>query len=64
MEKVDSAGIVTGVVFLVLGASLLVASFFLVFIAIYAIISIIIGVVILATLKEQEAIEPIRKRKN
>lgn len=64
MERIDSAGIVTGIVFLVIGALLLVASFFFVVIAIYAIICMVIGIVILSTLKEQEAIEPIRKRKN
>lgn len=63
MENIDSVGVITGIVILVIGISLLCVSFFFIFALIYALPALIIGIVILLTLKEQDAIEPIKETK-
>ncbi|MBM3232613.1 hypothetical protein FJZ18_00395 [Candidatus Pacearchaeota archaeon] len=63
MGKVDSWAVVTGVVFVVIGALLLLLSFLFIPALIYAIIALAIGIAILVTLKEQDAIEPIKEKR-
>ena len=63
MERLDSSGIVTGVACIIIGIGLLILSFFFIFVLLYALPAIIIGIVILLTLKEQETIEKIKKGK-
>lgn len=60
--RVDGFGIAAGAVLVILGVVLLVVSFFVPFLIFYALVVLVIGIVILATLKEQERIDPIRER--
>lgn len=61
MKGIDSAGVVAGIFLSLLGGVLLVVSFFFPPLLIYAIPLTVIGLVILATLREQEHIEPIKE---
>lgn len=63
MGKIDSLSVVSGIVMTVGGIGLLVASIFVPFLIVYAIIMLVLGLVILFTLKEQEHVEPLRKTK-
>ena len=60
MAKIDSAGVVSGIAFVVVGVILVFLSFFFVFLLIYDLPVLIMGIVILLTLRQQEAIEPIK----
>tara|TARA_Y100000310_G_C20624558_1_gene785116 strand:+ start:155 stop:415 length:261 start_codon:yes stop_codon:yes gene_type:complete len=64
MKGIDRWSLGAGVFFLVVGLILLVYSFTVSFLLIHASVMIIIGLVILFTLKKQEYIEPIKKEKN
>jgi len=64
MKGVDYLAVISGVVLLVGGAGLLILAFLFLPLAIYGVIALVLGIVILVTLKQQEHIEPIRiKRK-
>lgn len=61
MEGVDYLSVIAGIVLTVGGIGLLIVSIFVPFLIIYALIVLILGIVILMTLREQEHIEPIKK---
>jgi hypothetical protein len=63
MKGIDSWAVAAGLFFVVLGAFLLVISFVAWPVFFYAVGLLVIGIVILVTLKQQEYIEPIRKNK-
>lgn len=63
MAKIDSVAVVSGIVFLSIGIVLSFVSFFFLPALIYAIPALIIGVIILVTLREQEEIEQIKDKK-
>jgi membrane-bound ClpP family serine protease len=63
MEKVDSLSVIAGIALIVIGAVLLVVSVFVWPVFIYGIIALVLGIVILVTLRQQEYIEPIKQKK-
>jgi len=63
MVRIDALSLIAGILFTAVGAILLIVSIFVWPLVIYGIVIFVIGMVILFTLKEQERIEPIRKRK-
>jgi membrane-bound ClpP family serine protease len=63
MNKVDSWSVAAGVFFVVLGTVLLLFSVFVWPLAVYGLISLILGIVILLTLKDQEYVEPIKSER-
>ena len=64
MKKPDPLAIAAGIVLIVAGVALLIASFFVAFLIIHGAIALILGIVILATLRQQEHIEPIKQHKS
>lgn len=60
-KKIDVFSMTAGIVMVVLGMALLAGSIFFSPLAIYGCVILIIGIVILATLKQQEYIEPIKE---
>ena len=61
MNGIDSAGVVAGIILSIFGGVLTLVSFLFPPLLIYALPMLIIGIVILVTLREQEYIEPIRE---
>ena len=55
--------LIAGIVFVIGGLALLILSLFVPPALLYAIPVFVIGIVILVTLRKQEEVEPIRKRK-
>ena len=64
MSRVDPFALVAGLVLVVGGAGLLVVSLFFWPAVIYGVIALILGMVILITLRKQDEIEQIRTEKN
>ena len=63
MGRIDSLSVIAGIVMTIGGIGLLVVSIFVPFLIVYAILMLILGLVILFTLREQEHVEPLRKTK-
>jgi len=63
MTKIDRLSLVAGVIMVVIGIILLIASVFVWYLIFYALFLLALGIAILFTLKEQEHIELIKKRK-
>ena len=63
MEKIDAFSLVAGIVLLLGGLVLLVISIFVWFLIFYAVALLVIGLVILFTLRKQEYVEPIKKER-
>jgi len=61
-ERIDGFAVAAGVVLLVIGIILLVVSFFVPFLIFYALGTLVIGIVILVTLRDQEHIDPIKEK--
>lgn len=61
MKGIDVMSVIAGVVLTIGGIGLAIVSIFVPFLIVYAIISLILGIIILTTLKQQEHIEPIKK---
>lgn len=64
MTKTDPFSLTAGIILTLGGIALLITSIFVPFLIIYAIITLALGIVILATLKQQEYIEPIKTKRN
>ena len=62
MKGIDPFSLIAGLVLVIGGLILMVISFFFPPILIYAIIALVLGIVILVTLKQQEYIEPIKNQ--
>jgi hypothetical protein len=62
MKNIDVLSLISGIIFIIGGLVLFVLSFFAWFVIFYAVFALIIGIVILATLRKQEEIEPIKKQ--
>jgi len=62
MKGIDKLSLVAGIVMTVVGAGMLIASIFIWPLVFYAVGIFVIGIVILITLRQQEHIEPIRKK--
>ena len=63
MANIDKYAITAGIVLVIIGLCLLIASLFIWIFVIYGLIALILGIVILLTLRQQEYIEPIKKEK-
>jgi len=63
MKGIDVMSVIAGVVLTIGGIGLAIVSIFVPFLIVYAIITLILGIIILTTLKEQEHIEPIKKHR-
>lgn len=64
MKGIDYMGVIAGIVLVIGGIGLLIVAFFFTPVVIYGLIALVLGIVILVTLRQQEEIEPIRiKRK-
>ena len=61
--KIDLLSVVSGIVMIFLGLGMVVASFWIPAIIFYGLGILVLGIVILYTLKEQEKIEPIKEKK-
>ncbi len=61
-NKIDPLSIIAGIIFTLGGLALLITSLFFWPAVFYSVPILIIGIVILATLKKQEYIEPIKER--
>jgi hypothetical protein len=64
MKGIDSWAVAAGLFFVVLGAFLLVVSFVAWPVFFYAVGLLVIGIIILVTLKDQEHVEPIKRFPN
>ena len=62
MKGIDILSVISGVVLTVGGVALLLASILLPFLVIYGVVALVLGIIILVTLRKQEYIEPIRER--
>ncbi|MBU0466280.1 MAG: hypothetical protein KJ718_04435 [Nanoarchaeota archaeon] len=63
MEKIDGFAVASGTILMIVGLVLIVVAFFSVkFLLIYGFVLLLIGIVILATLKQQEFVEPIKQK--
>ncbi|MBU1988342.1 MAG: hypothetical protein KKD94_02575 [Nanoarchaeota archaeon] len=63
MEKIDGFAVASGTILMIVGLVLIVVGFFSVkFLLIYGFVLLLIGIVILATLKQQEFVEPIKQK--
>jgi len=62
MEGIDKFSVAAGIVLLFGGAALLIISVFVWPLFFYGLIALILGIVILSTLRRQEYIEPIKKK--
>ena len=61
MKAPDPLGIITGLIFMVIGIILIiVGAFFLWFLIIYGALALVVGLVILLTLRSQEQVEKIK----
>lgn len=64
-NKVDGFSVAAGIVFIIGGVVLLIPAVFGLWpIAIYGLIALVIGIVILSTLRQQEHIEPIKTERH
>ncbi len=63
MEGIDKFSLAAGVIMTLAGAVMLIVSVFVWPLIFYAVGVFVIGIVILVTLRQQEHIEPIKKRK-
>ena len=64
MKKVDNVSVVTGIVLIILGAVMSIVSLLFVWpLIFYSVGALVIGIVILLTLRQQDYIEPIKKNK-
>ena len=64
MEKIDGFAIAAGIILALGGLILIIVALFTVkFLLIHGVVLLIIGIVILATLKQQEYIEPIKQKR-
>lgn len=63
MKGTDGFSVAAGLVLTVLGVILLVVSIFVWVLVVYAIASLVLGIIILLTLRQQEHIEPIKKKR-
>jgi hypothetical protein len=63
MERIDKFSVVSGIVLVFGGTVLLIISIIIWPLVVYGLVSLILGIVILLTLKQQEHIEPIKKSK-
>tara|TARA_Y100000310_G_scaffold325041_1_gene387878 strand:+ start:4275 stop:4481 length:207 start_codon:yes stop_codon:yes gene_type:complete len=62
MKKVDPLALIAGLVFVIGGAVLITLALFkLFFVIFHGVIVLIIGIVILLTLRKQDYVEPIKK---
>ena len=61
--KVDSLSVIAGIVMVVLGIGLMILGLFFPFVLFYAVPVLIIGIVILFTLKQQEEVEQIKEHR-
>jgi multisubunit Na+/H+ antiporter MnhG subunit len=61
MKGIDNWSMTAGIVLVILGIILLAISLFAWFVIFYALFALILGIVILVTLRKQEEIEGIRK---
>ncbi|MFH1425314.1 MAG: hypothetical protein ABIG28_01105 [archaeon] len=64
MKGIDGFGVVAGIVLIIAGIGMLIGSIFFWPLIVYALITLILGIVILMTLKQQEYIEPIKNKRN
>lgn len=60
MKGIDYLAVISGIVLIIGGVALLMLAFLFPPTAIYGIIALILGIVILTTLRQQEYVEPIR----
>ncbi len=60
---VDKISLATGIVMIIVGASLSIASVFILPLLIYGLPILILGIIILVTLRQQDAIEQIKSSK-
>jgi len=63
MKGVDYLSVISGIILATGGVGLLIVAFLFPLAAIYGVIALVLGIVILATLRSQERIEPIRGKR-
>jgi len=63
MKGIDYLSVISGVILVFGGAGLILVGILFPPIIVYGVIALILGIVILVTLKKQEEIEPIKARK-
>ena len=62
MKGIDPFAFAAGIILTIVGAVLLVVSLFVPFLIVHGAVVLVLGLVILFTLKKQEYVEPIKKR--